>query len=111
MMVAAPLLLLADPLPVLLRGLPLNLRYRLGRLLTRAALVRRALKAMTWMGFTIPVYLAVVWGWHYPAAFEAALRNYLIHDLQHFSFFIAAFFSGGPSSTRLREFMVTSSQF
>jgi putative membrane protein len=41
------------------------------------------------MGFTIPLYLAVVWGWHYPPAFEAALRNDLIHDLQHFSFFIA----------------------
>ena len=89
MMVAAPLLLLADPLSVLLWGLPLNLRYGLGRLLMRDSLVRRALKAMTWMGLTIPVYLAVVWGWHYPPAFEAALRNDLIHDLQHFSFFIA----------------------
>lgn len=89
MMVAAPLLLLADPLPVLLWGLPLDLRYRLGRLLMRDSLVRRVLKAMTWMGLTIPVYLAVVWGWHYPPAFEAALRDNLIHDLQHFSFFIA----------------------
>jgi putative membrane protein len=89
MMVAAPLLLLANPLPVLLWGLPLNLRYRLGSLLMRDSLVRRALKAMTWMGLTIPVYLAIVWGWHYPPAFEAALRNDLNHDLQHFSFFIA----------------------
>jgi cytochrome c oxidase assembly factor CtaG len=89
MMVAAPLLLLANPLPALLWALPIRLRRRAGRLLTRNAPVRRVLKAMTWMGFTLPVYLLVIWGWHYPPTFEAALRNDLLHDLQHLSFFIA----------------------
>lgn len=88
MMVAAPLLLLADPLPAFLWGLPQRLRYRLGRLLVRNALVRRALKVMTWMGLTLPLYMVNLWGWHYPPAFEAALRNDLIHDLQHLSFFL-----------------------
>jgi putative membrane protein len=89
MMVAAPLLLLANLLPAFLWGLPQRLRYKLGRLFTRDAPARRALKAMTWMGFTLPLYLLVLWGWHYPPAFEAALRSDLIHDLQHLSFFIA----------------------
>ncbi|MGH8057134.1 MAG: cytochrome c oxidase assembly protein, partial [Candidatus Entotheonellia bacterium] len=46
------------------------------------------LKAITWMGLTLPLYMVNLWGWHYPPAFEAALRNDLIHDLQHLSFFI-----------------------
>jgi len=66
-----------------------RLRYRLGPLLTKDALVRRALKIMTWMGFTLPLYMANLWSWHYPPAFDAALRNDLIHDLQHLSFFIS----------------------
>lgn len=88
MMVAAPLLLLANPLPVLLWGLSRSLRYKLGHLLTRDATVRRALKIMTWMGLTYPLYMVNLWGWHYPPAFEAAMRNGLIHDLQHLSFFL-----------------------
>jgi cytochrome c oxidase assembly factor CtaG len=88
MMVAAPLLLLANPLPALLWGLPQRLRYRLGHLLTRDAPVRRALKVVTWMGVTLPLYMLSLWGCHYSPVFEAALRDDLIHDLQHLSFFI-----------------------
>jgi putative membrane protein len=43
---------------------------------------------MTWMGVTLPLYMLTLWAWHYPPVFEAALRNDLIHDLQHLSFFI-----------------------
>jgi putative membrane protein len=89
MMVAAPLLLLADPLPAFLWRLPQRPRHRLGRFLARDALLRRALKIMTWMGLTLPLYMVSLWGWHYPPAFEAALRNDLIHDLKHLSFFIS----------------------
>ena len=88
MMVAAPLLFLANPLPAFLWGLPQRLRHRLGRLLTRDALARRVLRTMTGMGLTLPLYMVNLWGWHYPPAFEAALRNDLIHDLQHLSFFV-----------------------
>lgn len=88
MMVAAPLLLLANPLPVLLWGVPIRLRHSLGRILTRDAPVRRALKIITWMGLTLPLYLVNLWSWHYPPVFETALRDDLIHDLQHLSFFI-----------------------
>jgi len=87
MMVAVPLLLLANPLPVILWGLPRRLRYDLGSLLTKGAAGRRALRAVTQMVFALPLYLVTLWGWHYAPAFEAALQNDLIHDLQHLSFF------------------------
>lgn len=48
-MVAAPLLLLANPLPVVLWAVPRRLRHRLERLLTRGTRVRRSVRALTWM--------------------------------------------------------------
>ncbi|MFQ5851021.1 MAG: cytochrome c oxidase assembly protein, partial [Candidatus Binatia bacterium] len=62
MMVAAPLLLLADPLPPFLWALPRRLRYRMGRLVAKDALVRRAMKTMTWIGVTLPLYMVNLWG-------------------------------------------------
>jgi cytochrome c oxidase assembly factor CtaG len=40
--------------------------------------------------------MVILWGWHLPAAFEAALRNELVHNLQHLSFFVAALFFWWP---------------
>ncbi|MGH7771718.1 MAG: cytochrome c oxidase assembly protein [Candidatus Binatia bacterium] len=89
-LIAPPLLLLGNPLAPVLWGLPGSLRRALGRLLTRGAVVRRSLRAMTLMPVSLPLYVITLWGWHYPAAFEASLRNDLIHDMQHLSIFIAA---------------------
>ena len=89
-LIAPPLLLLGNPLAPVLWGLPRSLRRALGRLLARSAVVRRGLRAMTLMPVSLPVYVITQWGWHYPAAFEASLRNDLIHDMQHLSFFITA---------------------
>ena len=46
--VAAPAVLLADPLPVVLWGLPAAARVRAGRLLARRAPLRAAWQALTW---------------------------------------------------------------
>ena len=48
-MVAAPLLLLANPLPAVLWALPRSVRHRLGRLLTRGTRVRLIVRGLTWM--------------------------------------------------------------
>lgn len=89
-MVAPPLLLLANPLPVMLWALPLRLRHSLGRLLIRDARVRQGFRAATLMPVAWAVYMVIFWGWHLPAAYEASLRNDLVHNLQHLSFFTAA---------------------
>jgi cytochrome c oxidase assembly factor CtaG len=88
-MVAPPLLLLANPLPVILWGTPQGLRHRLGRLLTRGARVRRALRALTLMPVTWGLFMLLLWGWHLPAAYQAALQYEVLHDVQHLSFFAA----------------------
>jgi putative membrane protein len=36
------------------------------------------------------LYAAVLWVWHLPVLYEAALRNRWIHEIQHLMFFIVA---------------------
>jgi putative membrane protein len=86
-MVAAPLLLLADPLPAVLWALPRRTRHRLGRLLRREAAVRQVLWSLTLMPVAWLVFMGTLWAWHHPAAYQAALRHEVIHDLEHLTFF------------------------
>ncbi len=88
--VAAPALLLADPLVALLWALPARARVRAGRLLVRGAPLRRIWRALTrvpvaWLGYAL-----VLWLWHLPPAYDAALEDRLLHDLEHLAFFGSA---------------------
>jgi cytochrome c oxidase assembly factor CtaG len=89
-MVAPPLLLLANPLPVILWAFPRRFRQRLGRLLNRDALTRKVFRALTLMPITWVLYMMILWGWHLPAAYEAALQHWALHNAQHLSFFAGA---------------------
>jgi cytochrome c oxidase assembly factor CtaG len=86
-MVAAPLLLLADPLPAFLWALPRRARHRVGRLLRREAALRRGVWILTWMPVAWLVFVGNLWAWHHPAAYQAALRHEAIHDVEHLTFF------------------------
>ncbi len=90
MMVAVPLLLLADPLPAALWALPASARHGLGVLLAEGALPRRAWRALTRLPVAWILYALVLWLWHLPVAYDAALRIAWLHDLEHVSFAAAA---------------------
>lgn len=90
MMVAVPLLLLADPLPAALWALPAPARRGLGALLAEGALLRRAWRALTHLPVAWILYALVLWLWHLPVAYDAALRIAWLHDLEHVSFVAAA---------------------
>ncbi|MGH2544859.1 MAG: cytochrome c oxidase assembly protein [Ardenticatenaceae bacterium] len=77
MMVAPPLLLLGLPSPLV----------RLFILETR---VRGILERVTNPVAGYLLFNANLWLWHFPPAYEAALRNELIHDLEHALFFYTA---------------------
>jgi putative membrane protein len=83
MNVAAPLLALGSPGLVILHGVPAPYRGALGRTLNR----------LDPPGAGIPwlLYAGVLWGWHLPPLYEAALRHPAVHDLQHLTFFVGAF--------------------
>jgi cytochrome c oxidase assembly factor CtaG len=90
MAVAAPLLLLADPLPAVLWGLPRALRHRAGRLLVRGGRARAAWERLTAVPVSAACYALVLWGWHLPRAYDAALGGEWMHHLEHAAFLGAA---------------------
>jgi putative membrane protein len=85
-LVAAPLLVLARPLPTMLwalhgtRGLPAVIRP-LVRGLT--ALLRSVWFApLAWV-----LHAAALWFWHMPRAYDAAVADPFVHALEHLAFF------------------------
>jgi putative membrane protein len=95
--VAAPALLLADPFAVVLWGLPARGRRTLGRGLAPGRRLRRALASLTRMRVTWPAYALVLWLWHVPGLYDAALRSGPLHDLEHVLFFAAALLFWWPA--------------
>lgn len=79
---AAPLLLTGARSPVMFFMLPRRLLVALARqpwLRRLSRFLRRPLVAL-------PVYVAVLYAWHFPFAFDAALDSDVVHGLQHQSF-------------------------
>ncbi len=93
-MIAPPLLLIANPMPVILWGLPDRLRLQAGRalgnVLHRDSQFRQLLRTITAPGIIWLVWVIALFGWHDPAMYNAALRYEFLHDLEHLSFFIAS---------------------
>jgi putative membrane protein len=90
LMIIPPLLLLANPLPFLMWGLPARARHQAGRLLSRGSAFRRGLYALTAPGLVWMTFIAFFLGWHDPNAYTAALSSDVIHDLEHLTFFVTA---------------------
>lgn len=87
--VVAPLLWLGAPIVPLLRGLPRRwLRRGLGPFLAWG-LLRRALHVLTRPRTTGALWALTLLVWHWPPAYQAALRAPFWHDLQHACFLAA----------------------
>jgi putative membrane protein len=91
--VAAPLIVLGAPWSSIWRPLPLGLRRSVARTVGRAdwcapvralgRLLSRPLPA--WIAFNVNLV-----AWHVPAAYDLAVRNRAVHDLEHVSFLLFA---------------------
>lgn len=91
MVVSVPLMVAARPAAVLLLGMPTALRralLRLGRSKPLALLLRGTNDLVS----ATAVHAAVLWLWHAPFLFEAALRSEAMHVVQHLSFIVSAIF-------------------
>ena len=84
--IAAPLLLVGVRSPVLQFLLPRPLLVPLAR--TRW--LRRFFRFLRKPLVALPLWVAVLYGWHFGFAFEGALRNPWVHALQHWSFFVTS---------------------
>jgi cytochrome c oxidase assembly factor CtaG len=90
MMVAAPLMALAEPFMVTLWALPLRWRRAVGRTWLRARGVRTLWSALSVPGVAWLLHIGTLWVWHLPTLYERALRDERIHALEHASFFVTA---------------------
>jgi len=89
-MVAAPALLLADPFPIVVWALPVAARLHVRCWITRASVLGRLWRTATGMRLAWIVSACILWGWHVPLAYDAALSSRWVHDLEHVSFFVGA---------------------
>jgi cytochrome c oxidase assembly factor CtaG len=93
-MIAPPLLLIANPMPFMLWGMPDAWRRKLGKglsqLLRKNAPFRQGLRSATNPGLIWLIWVVSLIGWHDPGMYNAALRNDFIHDVEHLTFFLAA---------------------
>lgn len=97
MMVAVPLLLLANPFPTLLWALPDHLRAvaasacgRILRWLTADSSASRLVRKVTAPGAAWVLYVLTFFAWHDGNAYSLALRLESVHRLEHLTFLGAA---------------------
>lgn len=86
LVVAAPLLALASPTGALLRGSPTILRRATGRWRRRLGLTRARLRSLRHPGLVWALHVGTIWFWHGSVPYDAALRNDIVHVVEHFSF-------------------------
>lgn len=88
MVIAAPLVVLGGPGPVMAWALPESLRS--GLLSTARPLTEWSSRMLVQPALAWFAYALILWVWHIPLLYQAALRNRFIHDAQHLMFFAAA---------------------
>lgn len=86
-LVAAPLLLMSNSMPVLLWALPPSDRAALGRLVGRPGPAQSVLRLATRPLIAWWLFVGTQWLWHTPAAYQWALESRWAHYVEHLSFF------------------------
>ena len=101
-MLVAPLMLLGAPATLALRSA--SPRIRTSYLVP--FLNSRLVQFLTWPPAAIIIYIASVWSWHWPDAYDAAIASELVHFVEHGVFLFGAVLLWwmviGVDATRLR---------
>lgn len=92
--IAGPLIMLADPMPMTLWGLPPKWRKAVGRgisnVIHKDSPWREPLKKATSPAVSFVIMVVLLWGWHDPSLYNLALRSSFWHDFEHISFFYSS---------------------
>jgi putative membrane protein len=91
--IAPLLLLLPNPMPYLLWGMPDSLRGVAGNglnsVINKDTNFGRVLRKISGPAIAWFLFIGIIIGWHDPDLYNAALRNELVHDLEHITLFLA----------------------
>ena len=101
-MLVAPLMLLGAPATLALRSASPRIRT----LYLVPFLNSRLVRVLTWPPAAIIIYIASVWSWHWPDAYDAAIASEAVHFVEHGVFLFGAVLLWwmviGVDATRLR---------
>ena len=89
-MVAAPLIVLGDPVTVTLWAFPVRWRRRIGLAFRQTGWLRAAWGALTIAPIAWSIHVVTLWLWHAPIFYEMALRSETVHEFEHATFFVTA---------------------
>lgn len=89
MVIAVPLMVAAQPGPILLWGMPPALKEFTVRLIQNKSMQRFWGGATELWSATV-LHAVVLWLWHLPNLFQAAVKSEAMHILQHLSFVLSA---------------------
>src|SRR2546425_68129 len=95
-MMAAPLLLLGNPLPLVLWGLPSRARRPLAATLRPRARLRAALSALTSLPVAGVLHVTTLWIWHLPFLYDASVEHEVVPAFEHATFFATAILFWSP---------------
>lgn len=87
--VAGPLLALGMPLPTLLWALPTGARRR-ATVVARRIIHVHDRRFVTWVATVLLAEALVMWCWHVPYAYQAAIRDPALHACEHASFLVVS---------------------
>jgi cytochrome c oxidase assembly factor CtaG len=88
--IAAPMLAIGEPVVALLYAFDDRTRARLAPWWRRAVRSQRGRGWVVWIGITLAAQTAVLFAWHMPPLYDAAIRHPLLHGFEHLSFLLAA---------------------
>ena len=88
--VASPLIALADAPIAMLWGLRLEQRKRIGLAWRHAHTLRAAWRQLQRPLVAWTLHVGALWLWHVPRFYDAAVRDERLHVLEHASFFLTA---------------------
>ena len=87
MMYAAPLIMLAAPMPIGIWGLPRPIRLQVAKFLNQKSPLRQIIVTITKPGIIWMFYTLNLWMWHDAEMYERATTHSTIHNIQHLLFF------------------------
>jgi len=89
-MFAAPLLLLARPMPAYIWALPRPLRVGVGTTLTNSGVIIKVMRILTRPSVALPLFIGTLYAWHIPEAYNQSLKDEWLHLFMHFTMFTTA---------------------
>jgi putative membrane protein len=89
MVLAAPLIVVSRPGGAMSWGLPAQWRGPIGKV-TQGRIFAAVWRRLVHPGIATALHGVALWSWHAPALYNAALRNDVVHWLQHVSFLVTA---------------------